>query len=38
MDFAEREKCKTVHLRLSLAEILVKPVMSLHETEWRERG
>ncbi len=32
--FAERDQCKLVILRLSLAGNLVKPLMS----EWRERG
>ncbi len=36
--FAERDKCKPVLLRLSLAGNLEKPLMSLHGTEWRERG
>ncbi len=38
MDFAERDECKPVLLKLSLAENLVKPLMSLFGTEWRERG
>ncbi len=36
--FAEREKCKPVLRGLSLAENLVKPLLSLYGTEWRERG
>jgi hypothetical protein len=36
--FAERNKCKPVLLGLSLAGNLVKPLLSLHGTEWRERG
>jgi hypothetical protein len=36
--FAERDKCKPVLLRLSLAGNLEKPLMSLYGTEWRERG
>ncbi len=35
--FAERVKCKPVLLKLSLAEYLEKPLMSLYGTEWRER-
>jgi hypothetical protein len=35
--FAERDKCRVL-LRLSLARNLEKPVISLYETEWRERG
>ncbi len=36
MDFAERDQCKTVRLRLSLAGNLEKcPSMG---PEWRERG
>jgi hypothetical protein len=38
MDFAERDKCKPVLLRLSLARNLEKPLISLHGTKWRERG
>ncbi len=38
LDFGERDKCKPVLLRLSLAGHLVKPLMSLYGTEWRERG
>ena len=38
MDFAERDECKPVLLRLSLAGKLDKPLMSLYGTEWRERG
>jgi hypothetical protein len=37
-DFAERDKCKPVLPRLSLAGNLEKPLMSLYRTEWRERG
>ncbi len=36
--FAERDKCKPVLPGLSLARNLVKPLLSLYETEWRERG
>ncbi len=36
--FAERDKCKPVLLGLSLAGNLVKPLLSLYGTEWRERG
>ncbi len=35
--FSERDKCKPVLLRLSFAGNLEK-LMSLYETEWRERG
>jgi hypothetical protein len=38
LDFAERDKCKPVLLRLSLAGNLEKPLMSLYGTEWSERG
>jgi hypothetical protein len=38
MDFAERDKCKPVPPRSSLAGNLEKPHMSLYGTEWRERG
>jgi hypothetical protein len=38
LDFPERYECKPVLLRLSLAENLDEPIMSLYETEWRERG
>jgi hypothetical protein len=38
LDFAERDKCKPVLLRLSLAGNLEKPLMSLYGTKWRERG
>jgi hypothetical protein len=34
-DFAERNKCKPVLLRLSLARNLEKLLMSLYGTEWR---
>ncbi len=34
----QNSKLKPVLLRLSLAGILEKPLMSLHVTEWRERG
>jgi hypothetical protein len=37
-DFAERDKCKPVLLRLSLAENLEKTLLSLYRTEWKERG
>ncbi len=36
--FAERDKCKPVLLGLSLAGNLVKPLLSLYGTEWRDRG
>jgi hypothetical protein len=35
---AERDKCKLVLLGLSLARNLVKQLLSLYGTEWRERG
>ncbi len=35
-DFAERDKCKPVLLRLSLAGNLDKPLMYLFGTEWTE--
>jgi hypothetical protein len=38
MDFAEIGQCKPVLLGLSLAGNLVKPLLSLYGTEWRERG
>jgi hypothetical protein len=38
LDFAEIDLYKPVLPRLSLAGNLVKPLMSLHGTEWRERG
>ncbi len=38
MDFAEIYQCKPVLLGLSLAGNLVKPLLSLYGTEWRERG
>jgi hypothetical protein len=38
LDFAERDKCRPVLLRLSLARNLEIPVMSLYGTGWRERG
>jgi hypothetical protein len=38
LDFAERDKCKPVLLRLSLAGNLEKPLRSLYGTEWRELG
>jgi hypothetical protein len=34
----KRDQCKSVLLRLSLAGNLKKPLVSLYETEWRERG
>jgi hypothetical protein len=37
-NFVRIDKCKPVRLRLSLAEKLEKPLMSLFGTEWRERG
>ncbi len=33
-----KETCKPVLLGLSLARNLVKPLMFLYGTEWRERG
>ncbi len=36
--FAGRNKCRSVLLKHSLARNLEKPVMSLHGTEWRDRG
>ncbi len=38
MDFAEIYQCKPVLLGLSLAGNLVKPLLSLYGTEWREHG
>ncbi len=38
LDFAEIGQCKPVLLGLSLAGNLVKPLLSLYGTEWRERG
>jgi hypothetical protein len=38
LDFVERDKCKPVLLRLSLAGNLEKPLMYLYGAEWRERG
>ncbi len=38
LDFAERDICKSVLLRLSLAGNLDKPLLSLYGTEWKERG
>jgi hypothetical protein len=35
LDFAERDECEPVFLRLSLAGNLEKPLMSLYGTEWR---
>jgi hypothetical protein len=37
LDFAERDKCKQVLLRLSLVGNLEKPLMSHYGNEWRER-
>jgi hypothetical protein len=36
--FAQRDKRKPVLLGLSLARNLVKPLLSLYRTKWRERG
>jgi hypothetical protein len=36
--FSERDKCKPVLLRLSLAGNLEKTLMPLYGTEWKERG
>jgi hypothetical protein len=38
LDFAETDQCKPVLLGLSFAGDLVKLLMSLYETEWRESG
>ncbi len=38
LDFAERDQCKPVLLRLSLAGNPENPLMSLYGTEWRDRG
>jgi hypothetical protein len=38
LDFSEIDQGKPVLLRLSLAGNLVKPLLSLYGTEWRERG
>jgi hypothetical protein len=38
LDFAGRDKCKQVLLRLSLVGYLEKPLITLYGTEWRERG
>ncbi len=38
LDFTEKDECKPVLLGLSLAGNLVKPLLSLYGTEWRERG
>ncbi len=38
LDFSEIDQCKPVLLGLSLAGNLVKPLLSLYGTEWRERG
>jgi hypothetical protein len=38
LDFAERDKCRPVLRRLSLARNLEKPVMSLYGTELTERN
>ncbi len=35
---SERDECKPVLLGLSLAGNLVKPLLSLYGTKWRERG
>jgi hypothetical protein len=37
-DFSERDECKPVLLGLSLVGNLVKPLISLYGTEWRDRG
>jgi hypothetical protein len=36
--FAEKDKCKPVLLRLSLAGNLEKPLTFLYGNEWSERG
>ncbi len=38
LDFAKIDQYKPVLLGLSLAGNLVKPLMSLYGTEWRDRG
>jgi hypothetical protein len=38
LDFTEIDQCKPVLLGLSLAKNLVKSLLSLYRTEWRERG
>jgi hypothetical protein len=38
LDFSERDECEPVLLGLSMAGNLVKPLLSLHGTEWRDRG
>ncbi len=38
LDFAKRDQCKPVLLRLLLAGNLEKSLLSLYGTEWRERG
>ncbi len=38
LDFAERDQCKRVLLRLLLAGNLEKPLMFLYGSEWRELG
>jgi hypothetical protein len=40
LDFAESDECKpvTLLLGLSFAGNLVKPLISLYGTEWRDRG
>ncbi len=38
LDFVERDECRPVLLRLSLAGNLEKSLMILYGTEWRERG
>ncbi len=38
MDFSESDECKPVLLGLSLAGNLVKQLLTLYGTEWRERG
>jgi hypothetical protein len=38
LDFSEIDQCKPVLLGLSLAGNLVKPLLFLYGTDWRERG
>jgi hypothetical protein len=38
LEFAERDQCRPVFLRLSLAGNLEKPVMAHYGTKWMERG
>ncbi len=38
LDFAKRDKCKTGFSETLIGWNLEKPLMSLYETKWRERG